>query len=60
MTGTSEAIRTTTYVVAKSKVIGGRPYAPGDPFDISQLDDHKVSQLLAQRIIRPVMSQPDT
>lgn len=28
-------------------------YKPGDPVDVSNLPDHKVSQLLNQRILRP-------
>jgi hypothetical protein len=33
--------------------IGGVSYSPGDTVDISKLTEHKVHQLLRQRILRP-------
>jgi hypothetical protein len=40
-------------VANKQVTIGGVSYLPGDPVDVSKLADHKVSQLLRQRILRP-------
>lgn len=31
----------------------GTDYKPGDPVDVSELDPHKVTQLLNRRILRP-------
>lgn len=45
--------RTIEYEANKTMVVGGVSYAPGDPFDISKLPDHKVGQFLNQRLIRP-------
>lgn len=31
----------------------GVDYKPGDPVDVSELADHKISQMLNQRMLRP-------
>ena len=38
---------------AKAFTMRGTPYLPGDPVDVSDLPDWKVSQMLNQRLLRP-------
>ena len=42
-----------SYEVNKAMVVGGVSYIPGDLFDHTMLPEHKVSQFLRQRLIRP-------
>lgn len=38
---------------AKPFRLGGKEYGKGDSVDVTGLPDHKISQLLNQRFIRP-------
>lgn len=55
-------ISDTKYESAKVIWVGGAAYNPGDPIDVSEMADHKIGQLLNQRIIRPtkITADPDT
>lgn len=46
-------ITDTKYESAKVIRVAGILYNPGDPIDVSDMADHKIGQLLNQRIIRP-------
>lgn len=48
------------FVANKRVSLGGHDYTPGDPIDVSGLPDHKVSQLLRLRILRPYSVQKDS
>lgn len=38
----------------------GTTYRPGDRVDVSEMEPHKVTQLLSQRILRPVPPKSKT
>lgn len=51
---TSQPAETLRQVEAnKDFTMFGNEYKVGDPVDVSRLSDHKVSQLLNQRYLRP-------
>lgn len=41
------------FVAVRSGTFCGVPYEPGEEVDVSTLPDHKISQLLDQRRLRP-------
>lgn len=53
------AVTETQYEANKAFRMLGRDYLPGDPVDVSELQEHKVSQFLNQRILRPARVGPE-
>lgn len=47
------------YASTRSQTIGGIQYEKDAPVDTSSLPDHKISQFLRQRLIRPINNSPD-
>lgn len=57
--GAVEPVDTRHVEANKAFTMLGHSYSPGDPVDVSSLPDHKVSQLLNQRFLRPVKGVGD-
>lgn len=49
----ASTVASTEYVANKAFPMRGKNYLPGDKVNVKDLADHKVSQLLNQRFIRP-------
>lgn len=50
--------RTIAYLASKVFTMRGVNYSPGDTVDVSELPNHKITQFLNQRYIRPAPTEP--